>query len=61
MLVLDPVCEMEFEEEQAAATATRNGETFFFCSEACLKAFEEEPERFAEAVHGRALEEEVKR
>jgi P-type Cu+ transporter len=47
MLVIDPVCETELEETSAAATLERNGEMFYFCSPACLRAFEEEPERFA--------------
>jgi YHS domain-containing protein len=47
MLVIDPVCETELEEETAAGTLELNGEVFHFCSQACLKAFGEEPERFA--------------
>jgi len=50
MLVIDPVCETEIEKETAAATLERNGEVFHFCSPACLRAFEEDPERFAIAA-----------
>jgi YHS domain-containing protein len=50
MLVEDPVCEMQFEEEEAFATLEFGGKVYFFCSETCRKSFEEEPERFAEAL-----------
>ena len=35
----DPICEMEVDPEHAPATAERNGETFYFCSEHCRKKF----------------------
>ena len=56
MMVIDPVCEMQFEEELAVASVERNGEVFHFCSEACLAAFEEEPAGFAEKMLEDAVE-----
>jgi len=35
----DPICGMEVDPESAAATAERNGETFYFCSEHCRRKF----------------------
>jgi Cu+-exporting ATPase len=47
-LVVDPVCEMEIEQEDAAATVEYLGEVFYFCSENCKEAFEEDPESYLE-------------
>ena len=35
----DPVCGMEVDPKNAAATAQRKGETFYFCSEHCHQKF----------------------
>ena len=37
--VLDPICGMEFDPQNAAASAVRNGETFYFCSKHCRDKF----------------------
>jgi YHS domain-containing protein len=42
----DPVCGMEVDEKQAAATAEYQGKTYYFCAPGCKKAFEKEPERY---------------
>ena len=42
----DPVCKMEINAEDAEATAEFRDKTFYFCSEACKEAFEQNPERF---------------
>jgi Cu+-exporting ATPase len=47
-VVVDPVCEMELEEGDAAATFEYLGEVFYFCSENCRQAFEEDPESYLE-------------
>jgi uncharacterized membrane protein YraQ (UPF0718 family)/YHS domain-containing protein len=41
----DPVCGMKVDRSKAV-TKTFAGETFYFCSEHCLHAFEAEPKRF---------------
>ena len=47
-VVVDPVCKMEIEEEDAVATFEYLGEVFYFCSENCRQAFEEDPESYLE-------------
>jgi YHS domain-containing protein len=42
----DPVCGMEVDEQQAAATAEHQGATYYFCSPGCKKAFEKEPQKY---------------
>lgn len=46
----DPVCGQEVEpHDQTTVTAVYQGERYYFCSEACKEAFEEDPERWIEA------------
>jgi YHS domain-containing protein len=42
----DPVCGMDVDEQQAAATAEYQGKTYYFCSPGCKKAFEKEPQKY---------------
>ncbi len=44
-MVADPVCEERVDPENAISTQY-NGQTYYFCSQACKNAFEEEPEDF---------------
>jgi Cu+-exporting ATPase len=44
--VLDPVCGMTVDMETAAGSSTFEGETYFFCSRACLQQFEANPARY---------------
>lgn len=53
----DPICGMRAADD--GPTATYNGETYYFCSEICRNAFEENPQTYlrteetaGEAVHG---------
>lgn len=43
----DPVCGMTVDREHASGEMTYGGRTFFFCSTACLKKFEERPAAYA--------------
>jgi Cu+-exporting ATPase len=47
-VVEDPVCGMEFTEEEAetlgAETHEHEGETYYLCSPTCLETFQEEPD-----------------
>ncbi len=43
----DPVCGMEVEEQDAAASVTYAGRTYLFCSPHCASRFREHPEAFA--------------
>jgi adenylate cyclase len=42
-MMTDPVCGMRIDPEDAAATAQREGTTYYFCSEACRERFEADP------------------
>lgn len=44
----DPVCDMEVAEATAQYTATYQGKTYYFCSVDCKKAFELEPDKYAD-------------
>ena len=46
--VKDPVCGMTIETTEAAATYDYNGETYYFCAEACRDAFASDPGRYVE-------------
>lgn len=46
-IVIDPVCQMEVEEDAAAATSVYNGRTYYFCTLGCKTAFEADPEAYA--------------
>ena len=48
MQVTDPVCDMTFEEEDAKATSTYEGRTYYFCCEPCKETFEQDPEAYAD-------------
>ena len=43
----DPVCGMEVDAEEAEWYVRYHGETYYFCSLACMEAFEEDPEAYA--------------
>jgi Cu+-exporting ATPase len=42
-MVIDPVCGMRIEDDDAAATAEHEGRTYYFCSMACYEAFVADP------------------
>jgi len=42
----DPVCGMEVDPREAGFQADYRGKAYYFCSEACLKVFVSNPERF---------------
>jgi Cu+-exporting ATPase len=44
--VVDPVCGMRIKPEKAAGTIVHEGRTYFFCTEACQRQFEREPDRY---------------
>ena len=49
--VHDPVCGMDIEQSTAAGSARYEGETYYFCSPGCQRAFEANPADFAGATH----------
>lgn len=46
-MVRDPVCGMEIDPGSAFATREHMGQKFYFCSENCVKQFDENPHQFA--------------
>jgi YHS domain-containing protein len=46
--VKDPVCGMEIAPRSAAGTSTYQGQTYYFCSPACKRAFDQNPAAHAE-------------
>jgi Cu+-exporting ATPase len=43
---IDPVCGMEIDPKSAAGSFEYRDTTYYFCSEGCLRDFEENPESF---------------
>jgi YHS domain-containing protein len=43
----DPVCGMEIH-ESTAPSARHEGVTYYFCSQSCLGAFQDDPEKFVD-------------
>jgi len=41
--VIDPVCGMEIDSEQTAIQSKFEGQTYFFCSTACAREFDQHP------------------
>ena len=46
MMVRDPACGMNLDEDKAAATSQHEGRTYYFCSLACKATFEEAPDKY---------------
>jgi YHS domain-containing protein len=42
----DPVCGMEVDEKNAAATAEYQGKTFYFCCNGCKTKFDKAPQQY---------------
>jgi len=45
-MAIDPVCKMEVEESQAAASSEYKGQKYYFCAVGCKKAFDQNPEKY---------------
>ena len=46
MKVKDPVCGMEIDPKAAAGKSEYQGQTYYFCSPDCKKAFDKGPEKY---------------
>jgi Cu+-exporting ATPase len=44
--VKDPVCGMDIDPVTATGPSEYKGQTYYFCSLACKKAFDKEPEKY---------------
>lgn len=51
----DPVCGMELEPDEEAASVVHEGRTYVFCSEACRRRFEEDPAGYAAPTEVRRI------
>ncbi len=47
--VKDPVCGMELDKDEAAATSEYMGTTYYFCSASCKASFDREPAKYAKS------------
>lgn len=47
MKVVDPVCKMTIEAENAAARSEYKGQIVYFCSQRCKTKFDQSPEKYA--------------
>jgi Cu+-exporting ATPase len=54
--VKDPVCGMEIDPEDAAATSDYQGATYYFCAVACKESFDAEPTKYLGAGEETAAE-----
>ena len=46
MNVMDPVCGMEIDDQQAAASVNYHGQNYYFCCESCQRQFEKDPQAY---------------
>jgi YHS domain-containing protein len=44
--VTDPVCKMTIDRQAAQYKLENMGQTFYFCSPGCMKAFDKEPMKY---------------
>jgi len=42
----DPVCGMEVNKEETAATTEYKGQTYYFCAPGCKQMFDRDPEAY---------------
>jgi hypothetical protein len=49
---IDPVCGMQVEKPSAPASASADGESYWFCSDRCCERFESDPRRYRAGVPG---------
>jgi YHS domain-containing protein len=46
-MAVDPVCNMQVDENKAAGKSEYKGKTYYFCALVCKKKFDEAPEKYA--------------
>ena len=46
---VDPVCGMSVDPAKAAGSADYKGQTYYFCSEGCLKKFQQHPDQYGDS------------
>jgi YHS domain-containing protein len=51
-MVKDPVCGMDVDPKATSQTSTYQGQTSYFCSTGCKKAFDKEPQKYVAKTAG---------
>jgi YHS domain-containing protein len=51
-MVTDPVCGMEIDPKTAAGKSDYQGQTYYFCSLGCKKAFDKDPQKYLKGESG---------
>lgn len=46
MMTIDPVCNMNVDEEKTTETYEYEGKTYYFCCAGCKDTFSKDPEQF---------------
>lgn len=54
MKVVDPVCKMTIDSDQAAAQSRYQGQTVYFCAPGCKAAFDRDPEKYLPSITQKA-------
>lgn len=49
-MAIDPVCRMQVQESEAAATAEHSGKQYYFCCKGCKEKFINDPEHYIQAL-----------
>lgn len=50
LMLTDPVCGAQFDEQRAAGWSAHQGETYYFCSQSCKMEFDDNPYAYAESA-----------
>ncbi len=45
-MAIDPVCKMDVDENNPAATSEYKGKKYYFCAAGCKKAFDQDPDKY---------------
>ena len=53
--MIDPVCGMDIELEDAVGSHEYQGETYYFCNSTCLERFSADPEKYLHPPFGQSL------
>ena len=48
-MAIDPVCGMDVDPKTAAGKSEYQGQTYYFCSLGCKKAFDKDPQKYISA------------
>ncbi len=48
-MVKDPVCGMEIDPKTTTYVSAYQGQTYYFCSNGCKKAFDKEPHKYVKS------------